>query len=99
MRASLERTGGFAGMRLTSTADTDKLAPEEAKELRQLVEAADFFRLPPTIASQANQPDRFQYKLTVEDDQRTHTVMVGEAAIPPRVRPLAEWLTQYARRR
>ena len=99
MRASLERTGGFAGMRLTSTADTDKLAPEEAKELRQLVEAADFFRLPPKIATQANQPDRFQYKLTVEDDQRTHTVMVSEAAIPPRVRPLAEWLTQHARRR
>jgi hypothetical protein len=99
MRASLERTGGFAGVRLTSTADTDSLSPDDAQRLQQLVERANFFELPEVIAPSRAQPDRFQYRLTVEDQQRAHTVTISEAALPPNVRPLTDFLTQIARRR
>jgi hypothetical protein len=99
MRATLERTGGFAGMRLATTADTSQLSPEDAQRLKELVDSANFFQLPETITPKTVQPDRFQYRLTVEDDNhRTHTVTVGEAALPPNVRPLADFLTQIARR-
>src|ERR1043165_9460283 len=99
MRASLERTGGFAGVSMSSMVDTDKLPPEDAQRLKQLVESANFFQLPETIAPQKSQPDRFQYRLTVEDDNRSHTVTIAESDLPPNVRPLAAFLTQVARRR
>ena len=98
MRVSLERTGGFAGIRMTSTADTDTLPPEDAQKLQQLVDGANFFQLPTTIVSQRPQPDRFQYKLTVEDQDRCHTGLVSEAALPANVRPLTDFLTQVGRR-
>ncbi len=99
MRMTVERTGGFAGMHLTKAIDTTTLPPEEAKQLRCLVDAADFFRLPATIRSTSPQPDRFQYQLTVEDDSRQHTITVSEQAVPATLRPLLECLMAAARRR
>ena len=98
MRATLERTGGFAGMHLTSTADTEELPSADAKRLRQLVTNANFFALPAMIIPQPPQPDRFQYKLTIEDGGRVHTVTASESALPPGLRPLADFLSGQARR-
>ncbi len=98
MRISLERSGGFAGIRLTTTVDTDSLADDEARTLQQLVESSDFFHLPATLMPQKPQPDRFQYTLTVETDDKSHTVTAAETALPAKARPLFEWLAQRARR-
>lgn len=92
MRITFERTGGFAGMRLTKVFDTATLTTEEANRLRQLLDAADFLNLTPNITSSNSQPDRFQYKLTLEDDDRQHTVIIGEQAAPANLKPLLEWL-------
>ncbi|ARV58619.1 hypothetical protein BZZ01_08195 [Nostocales cyanobacterium HT-58-2] len=92
MQVSLKRTGGFAGISRTKTVDTENIPKNEADQLRQLVEAADFFNLPENITAQTNQPDRFQYILSVEDEGKTHTVTVGETAMPGTLRPLIEWL-------
>ncbi|MFN6569337.1 hypothetical protein A6770_25895 [Nostoc minutum NIES-26] len=92
MRISFERTGGFAGISKKTTVDTATLPPKEAKELPQLVEVADLFKLPEQIVSSNPQNDRFQYKLTVEDNGKQHTVTVSEAALPGTLRPLIEWL-------
>ena len=98
MRAILERTGGFAGMRLTATADTDMLSDTDAEQLRQLVNGANFFALPELIVPQQPQPDRFQYTVTIEDEGRTHTVTASEAAIPASMRPLTDFLARQGRR-
>ncbi|MEH2463461.1 protealysin inhibitor emfourin [Nostoc sp.] len=99
MRISFERTGGFAGITKKTTVDTDTLPPNEANTLKSLVEAADFFRLPEQITSPNPQSDRFQYKLTVEDNGKQHTVTVSEAALPGTLRPLIEWLQNIAQKR
>lgn len=99
MRISFERTGGFAGISRTTTVDTATLPPEEANQLRQLVEAADFFHLPATITPPTPQPDRFQYQLTVEENGQQHTVRVSEQAAPDALRRLLEWLMDAGRRR
>lgn len=99
MRISFERTGGFAGTRLTTIVDTATLPIEEANHLHQLVKAADFFHLPTTITSPTSQPDRFQYKLVVEAKSRQHTVNVSEQAVPDALKLLIEWLLEAARRR
>jgi hypothetical protein len=83
---------------MTSIADTEKLPPEDAQRLKQLVDSANFFQLPETIANPKPQPDRFQYTLTVEDGNRSHTVTIPESALPPNLRPLTDFLAQIARR-
>ena len=99
MRISFERTGGFAGITKKTTVDTDTLPPNEASTLARLVEVADLFRLPEHITSPNPQSDRFQYKLTVEDNGKQHTVSVSEAALPGTLRPLIEWLQNVAHKR
>jgi len=98
MRITFERTGGFAGINKTTTVDTATLPPHDADVLPRLVEVADFFHLATQITSPTPQSDRFQYKLTVEDNGQQHTVTVSEAALPSTLRPLIEWLTNIARR-
>jgi hypothetical protein len=99
MRMTFERTGGFAGITMTKVFDTADLPENEANQLCQLIDAADFFRLPKTIASTSKQPDRFQYQLKVEDNGKQHTVEVSEQAVPGTLRPLLDWLMAGARRK
>lgn len=99
MRVSLERTGGFAEISKKTTVDTATLLPHEAATLSQLVEVADLFRLPEQITSPNPESDRFQYKLTVEDNVKQHTVTVSESALPGTLRPLIKWLQTIAQKR
>ena len=92
MRIIFERTGGFAGIRIPKTFDAANLSANEANQLRQLIGAADFFRLPGTITATNPQPDRFQYRITVEENDLQHTVVVSEQGVPGNLRPLLEWL-------
>ena len=98
MRIHFERSGGITGMRVTTTVDTDLLPEDEAQELRDMLDAANFFELPERLASPAPGADRFQYRLTVEnDDQEPHTVHMGDASAPPEMQPLLRKLTLLAR--
>ncbi|BBD58418.1 hypothetical protein NIES2109_11930 [Nostoc sp. HK-01] len=99
MRITFERTGGFAGITKKTTLDTNTLPAKEAKELPLLVQAADLFHLPAQIPSPNPQSDRFQYRLTVEDNDKQHTVIVSEAALPGTLRPLIEWLNNAAKQK
>ena len=98
MRVSFERTGGFAGMRMTAALDSDSLSPDEQRDLRDMIETAGFFQLPKRIIAPTPGADRFIYRVTVEAEGQRHTVEMGEAAIPPPLRPLLERLTTAARR-
>lgn len=98
MRVDWARTGGFAGMRLAATIDSDSLSEREAIRLRELVEAAGFFELPEEMVGPGGGADRFLYALTVEMEGRRHTVHTSEAAAPPGLRSLIRWLTIAARK-
>jgi hypothetical protein len=96
MRVTFERSGGFAGLMLTTSIESAALSEGEAMRLRQLVESANFFQLPAEIPSSA-QPDSFQYEMTVEMDNQQHTVAVGETSVPETLRPLINWCMEKAR--
>jgi len=98
MHVSFERSGGFAGIPMSLSMDSATLACNDAAHLRQLVDNADFFNLPETIPTPA-QPDRFQYKITVQEHDRSHTVTVGESGVPTTLKPLVNWLMESVRRR
>jgi hypothetical protein len=99
MHIQFERTGGFAGMRLTATIDSDTISPDDAGTLRDLIHAASFFDLPIKSQKAPSGADRFQYKLMVEIDNRRHAIEIDESAVPPSLRPLLNWLTEKAKRR
>ena len=97
MRISFERSGGFAGITTKTTVDEKDLAPEEAQELRQLVEGADFLNLSEKIVPRSPRPDRFQYELSLEESGRQHTVTMSEETLPEKLKPLVNWLMEKAR--
>ena len=84
-------------MRLTVAIDTETLPSTEADRLRRLVEAAHFFDLPASIKSNAPGGDRFQYRIKVQDGERGKEILADEAAVPETLRPLLDYLTDWAR--
>jgi hypothetical protein len=99
MHIQFERSGGFAGMRLTAAIDSDTLSPDDAAALRDLIHTASFFDLPAKSQKSPSGADRFQYKVTVESADRRHTIEIDESAVPPSLRPLLTWLTEKAKSR
>ena len=97
MLVHFERTGGVAGLRSAAIIDTEKLPPDQAREIQELMEVAEFFDLPEAIGGPAQAADAFQYRLTVEAGNRRHTITVSETAAPSSMRPLLRRLTVLAR--
>jgi len=96
MNISFERTGGFAGMRVAATIDTDSLPPAEAAALQKLITAADFFNQSEDRPNRVV-PDGFQYTITVKDGARQHTLHLGDGSIPDKLQPLVNDLSTRAR--
>lgn len=96
MWVRLERTGGFANIRRTFTADAATLAPERAVELHRLVEAADLDRFASTPPAPPRGADRFSYTITVERDGTERAVTVGEDAAPAALQQLIDWVQRLA---
>ena len=92
-----ERSGGFTGMRVETTIDTDSMPADEVAELTGLVEGAGFFDLPATISSEGG-ADGFVHVLTVESAGRRHTVEASGTEIPERLNELLGSLGNRARR-
>lgn len=98
MRIEFERSGGLMGRTIACSLDTETLPPDEARELRELVEEADFFSLPESTPGSAAQADQFSYKIMVESEGRSHTVTTSDDAAPSALVPLLDRLSRAARR-
>ena len=92
MRITLKRSGGFSGIRTTASLDLANLPKKKVAEAQALIDAAKFFDLPAAIRSERPQPDRFQFDLTIEADDRVHTVSIAEEAASKELRALLAWL-------
>ncbi|MBI2852871.1 MAG: hypothetical protein HYX84_07210 [Chloroflexi bacterium] len=97
MKVSLERTGGFTGMRVSVVVDTDSLSPEEAAHLRDLVRSAGVLTMQAPAPSEGR-PDQFSYRLTIAEGDRGREIFVREPNIPTKLRPLLEWLVRRSRK-
>ena len=99
MKVSVVRGGGLAGAVQTTIADSEALAPDDADVLRVKVDEAGFFDLPPDAGSPPGGPDRFVYAVTVEDDDRAHTVRRAEVDLPDGLDALIAWVSSVPGRR
>ena len=97
MRITFERLGGFTGLRVRTTIDTQDLSATEARQLKRLVFDAAFFEQPTRITTRKRQPDRFQYTVHIEDGARVHTVVMHEEVVPLPMKKLLSRLTSVAR--
>ena|SRR5215470_8115550 len=98
MQIHVERSGGFAGIRLTGDFDTASCSPEDREQVEKLLQASDFFALPVNLRPANPRADRFQYKISVSDGGDQHTVSLDEAAASPELRALLSWLMPRLRR-
>jgi hypothetical protein len=98
MKIHFERSGGFTGIRLATTVDSQEISPEEAQMLRADLEKASFFDLPAHIQGQAKGADRFHYRVRVQEGEREHEVEIDEGAAPENLQPLLQNLSNLARR-
>lgn len=97
MRYHFVRSGGFAGLRLAATVDSEELPEEEAILLEEELDSAHFFNLPNQLQEPQGGTDRFQYQITVDNGEKQHTVEAGEASLPDTLQPLVQHLERIAR--
>src|SRR5258706_1137305 len=96
MQIDFERSGGFAGMTIQTSVDTDKLPSAESRELVQMINSANFFGLPSSTKSGFG-ADQFNYKITVTSEGMSRTVETTDSTIPPSLKPLVDKLMSLAR--
>jgi hypothetical protein len=90
MRVVLERSGGFGGLRRTTRLEPGGLAAADEDRLRSAAGAARFFALPAELRAARRSPDRFAYRLEIEDGPRRGEVRFDEEAAPEELRRLVE---------
>ena len=95
-RITFERSGGFAGIRLTANFDLEQLEKDEAATLQKLLDDADFFHQPKINPSNPR-PDEFQYNISVVTETMQNSVQVSENSAPSNLRPLLDHLSRLAR--
>ncbi len=96
MRVRIERSGGFANVRRTFTADGAGLSPEQSNELARLVEDADLATFAENPTPLQGKPDRFSYRITVEREGSERSVVVGEDAASEALLRLVDWVQRQA---
>ncbi|MDX6693348.1 MAG: hypothetical protein QOF02_951 [Blastocatellia bacterium] len=97
MRISFKRSGGFAGLpgqNQSLEIDSEKLPHPKAQELERLVEETRPFDHPSEQKSASKMRDGFQYDLTLDAGDRTHSLKLTDGAVPDKLQPLIEWLSQ-----
>ena len=96
MQIEFARTGGFAGLRLTASINTQELPPDQASTVEAMIRDSGFFELPDKLLPPSPAPDRFEYRVTVSTDKESHSIVASEMLVPGRLRPLLNYLTTLA---
>lgn len=97
-KIKFERTGGFAGIRIAAEIKMDDLSDDQKHEIINLIDEADFYELSEKLSSRMPIPDGFVYSITVNTDEKEHTILAGEASLPDNVQPLIEILGSIAKK-
>ena len=90
--------GFFPGLQQPLELNSDKLPTEEADHLKNLVDNACFYTLPPLPPKDSSSgADRKQYTIRVEDQDREHSVKVSDTALDAELQCLVDYLSSKQR--
>lgn len=98
MRVVLERSGGLAGLRRVSRLEPAALTPADQALLREAAQRAKLFDLPRALRTPEPRPDRFGYRLEVEDGGRVAEVRFDEGAASEALLDLVQLVQDLADR-
>jgi hypothetical protein len=104
MKIHLERSGGFAGMIMSTTVDTNTLSSNEVNELQGLIEKSQFFELSSESVEEASSKtkkgaaDYFTYKVTVQNGDGQHTVEWNDLSMQPNLKRLVDFLVKHSKK-
>lgn len=87
-----KRCGGFIGQGMRLEVDLGQLPGREAGHIINLIDQAEFFRLPENLIIKFH-PDEYQYTITVDNGVFSHTVRVNDSTLPDSLRALVNQLT------
>ena len=102
MEIEFERGGGFAGIVLRSTINTDKLSPEDRQQIESMISQSSFFSFKSdantgTVSSGGKRPaDYFTYKITIRDDNKIQTVQTTDLTKNIGLKRLVDYLSKKA---
>jgi hypothetical protein len=89
VRVMLERSGGFGGLSIEPrTLDSAAMTTESARELAELVEAAE--GAADRVSPGRDVRDATRYDLTILREGRVLKLSFDDATMPPEVRPLVQ---------
>ena len=102
MRVVFATSGGiayFPGLARPVTIDAAQLPEEEARKLADLVAASRFFDQPGQTASRMapGAADYRQHTITIDQGERTHTLVVNEPIEDPGMKQLVGFLEGQAK--
>lgn len=99
-----EKSGGFTGMHVATTVDTNDLSPEEATRLLHELEQSGLLDTNPEALESTpdeNAPhgaaDVVTYELTLEVGSYEQTYCMTEETVPDSAQPLFRQLIRFAR--
>jgi hypothetical protein len=81
MIITLIRTGGFTAIPIKKTINTKNLSEEESKKIEQIVNQSDFSAKEELPVNPM--PDRFMYKISIEDEGKHKKISLDENSIAP----------------
>ena len=96
MRIHFEKSGGFTGMHLVTTVDTNLLPHEEAMRLLQELDESGLLEQDPETLESSPQkagPDTILYELTLEVGSYEQTYCLTDETAPESLQPLFRELT------
>jgi len=98
MKIELQRSGGFAGIRVPPVVvDTDSLSPQQRESIERAIQESNFFALPARPADPPGGADRFQYQLKIANEGREHVVSVSEGS-EGALKPLLEQVRSVSKK-
>jgi len=98
-RIKYERTGGFAGMRISADFDLGELPEDQKRDLIELFDHLDFGELPERLLKNSAIADGFTYTITAESKKWKHTVTTDDMSMPDELQSLIEMLDRMAKKR
>jgi hypothetical protein len=90
-----ERSGGFAGIRMSTEVDTHSLPPNEAHKIQAMIDnAKEFFYQPSKVLPPpSGAADYYKYKITVQTEEGTqNTIQTNSLNPPSELKPLIDHL-------
>ena len=95
MKVRLVQSGGFLGIVRSCEVDTSSLSADAAAQLEGLVRGSGISASGEHLSESGR--DLHVYEITVEDGDRTWTVVFDDASVPPAVKPVFAYLRERAR--